>query len=831
MSLVSFTNLSYYERDRRTLRENFYQKQAGDPIYWGCNSQGEFNIGKIEIKPEALSGLNFLEETKVEISIKSAHNYCGAGYLKAYISQTNFDSVRKLIPNDSDITEISGDLDQLAVCRVLNFSYDNEALNKNYTFQIVENEEKRLQEINKNIPLYIYIIDTTTSTTQPGSTTTKFSPDYLTINFINAEMPEPEIKIDYQKIEDNGFAGEIRNLTATVKNNINTITNYQWDIQEESGNILSTYYGSSVSYIRIPTDSQKSAKKIWIKLTITDSKGNIFVSSVDTGSKRPHMVMPELIKIYTFESEEKIGNKIYASVKIQSGVTEDVSRSLKIFQGSNGAYIDLGYTSEALDGQQNYGPFLLNLIEGNKYAFKVQLIDSFGNITEGKLDKEYEVFPRFNIKNLTFSNSNWEPLVLGQESVLQFDTDYSDIVTDYVIQASINSGDWINIKDFSSSYVENKAKLKIQNYTLYKQLNFPTNSPNATIVFQVAACNKFGDAGNFKTTQIALITQHAPTWENETKLNVNINSDAMEKYKDWFNSKDRLTFSLTNFPKDLNSTYWKGNEILTNQNTIKEYQLSYRYSDSEPWNYLNTWKVADISNLIYDVEADFSRNNKETEVYFGICAIDNTNKHSEFITTKLFACRTVPPIFSVTNCSISENDKKIMITINCKDFGGNNEKIENFIRNGTEQATIEIICTNDELDNVSAQKQIIIDNNKLQTNSVYTIEYDSNFIPNSQKMTIQATFTIQTNKNSGSNVSKTITQIIYFNSPTISKRSHWVGVNTNYQEDEEVFKISEFGNKKIIKFVGNDINGKSISITFNLGTGEVKGAIINGGTW
>lgn len=88
------------------------------------------------------------------------------------------------------------------------------------------------------------------------------------------------------------------------------------------------------------------------------------------------------------------------------------------------------------------------------------------------------------------------------------------------------------------------------------------------------------------------------------------------------------------------------------------------------------------------------------------------------------------------------------------------------------------------------------------------------------------------------NVVSSITEIItyYPDMPTVSHRSHHVGINTNVfsEEDDEVLVISDFMDRSKVIFIGTDTStgeAKEFKIVINLKNGTIDGAKISGGSW
>ena len=72
--------------------------------------------------------------------------------------------------------------------------------------------------------------------------------------------------------------------------------------------------------------------------------------------------------------------------------------------------------------------------------------------------------------------------------------------------------------------------------------------------------------------------------ENALKISVNENT-ASGNTSLWVNPGETLTFALTNFPIDKNSTYLNGSEVITEKAVLHEYEVSYSYNKTS-WNFL-----------------------------------------------------------------------------------------------------------------------------------------------------------------------------------------------------------------------------------------------------
>lgn len=182
---ISFDQITYYEREWYNSNDSFWSPSVGQSIYWGTNSSGQYYLGKFEIDQAAFQGLEIPYDLGLEIDVKSSNRYCGAGYLRAYISQVNYTKVTDIIPNaPATSTQISDEFkaNVLDVCRIAGFEYDSNATGKTWTFEVDKNSGfPGLINIDTSKKLYIYIVDNAFWTAQPGATTTKFSEEYIKI--------------------------------------------------------------------------------------------------------------------------------------------------------------------------------------------------------------------------------------------------------------------------------------------------------------------------------------------------------------------------------------------------------------------------------------------------------------------------------------------------------------------------------------------------------------------------------------------------------------------------------------------------------------------------
>lgn len=79
--------------------------------------------------------------------------------------------------------------------------------------------------------------------------------------------------------------------------------------------------------------------------------------------------------------------------------------------------------------------------------------------------------------------------------------------------------------------------------------------------------------------------------------------------------------------------------------------------------------------------------------------------------------------------------------------------------------------------------------------------------------------------------------VIFSSAPTVSHRSHHIGINTNSFDDDnqdEVLVISDFTDRRFIVLTGTDTSSgeaKKYQIRIDLKQGKIDGAYISGGSW
>lgn len=670
-------------------------------------------------------------------------------------------------------------------------------------------------------------------------------------------------------------------------------------------------------------------KKIKIKAILADEAGDTFIKEQITDFYRLYEVMPESLEIYPIEqptaevSSRFLNNIIKAQVNINLPVN-DVQRTLKFYRGQlnqEGKWI---YTllEETFNvnssGEQIYWPIESKIQYNTQYRFRVGLNDPFGNETY-YISDNYWRLPLFNVTegSFSFSQKEWHPLkdyidykeTQTGDPLVKFETWFADNIGEigknsYTIEAEYEGKvyelvskleyDSLN-ENWETSLDGNTITLSHKNIDLFKKLKRATNTPTFSITYKITGYNAFGERGATATFNGTIITQEPPENTN-MKIVPFILSNAITDYQSWFNPEDQITFNIEKIPFDYNDLLIdsEGNEELTK--SISNYIIYYKYKDDTEWRAPNdNWKdwkgnfVKDgeyLKEITIESMPPLSLNKDKTEITLGLLLIDDVglpaitkdDNQTSYLTTNLVACRKEGIIFSINSASLDKDELSVNLQIN--DFGGNNLRFENFKRNGNETFKITLyVSLNDEEfieynteipyeEGVSASKVF----NEYLNNTLKPFTTLNSEQLNQGKLYIKAKLDIITNYAQGENSiisTTTATYLLYISQPTMSHRSHWIGINTTDKTDNEVFKISEYKDQKFIKLIGNyqkidgdgnlsspqeilisiDLKEGIISSTIdeqkgyeiNMRTGQINvsdilatkisGAIISGGTW
>jgi hypothetical protein len=156
-----------------------------------------FDVARIRIKISDLSinQTGLINNSKIKLSIKSTKEWCGAGYLRGYVS-TELLSAKEAVW----YREPTKALKNSTICtlKTANFSWGKgeSIVGKEIIFSGTISTTEAVAKGAEY--LYIYIIDTVCYYGNPGSTTSRFSDNYLKISF---ELP-------YTSVENPGIGAD-----------------------------------------------------------------------------------------------------------------------------------------------------------------------------------------------------------------------------------------------------------------------------------------------------------------------------------------------------------------------------------------------------------------------------------------------------------------------------------------------------------------------------------------------------------------------------------------------------------------------------------------------
>lgn len=685
------------------------------------------------------------------------------------------------------------------------------------------------------------------------------------------------------------------------------------------------------NYKVVPTSAVNGGgKKIKIKAILTDEAGDTFIKEQLTNFYRLYEVTPKSLEIYPIEqptakvSSRFVNNIIKAQVNSNLPVN-DVQRTLKFYRGQLNQEGEWIYTllegtfNVNSSGEQIYQPIESKIQYDTQYRFRVGLNDPFGNETY-YISDNYWRLPLFNVTkgSFSFSQKEWHPLkdyidykeTQTGDLLVKFETWFADNIGEigknsYTIEAEYEGKTYELVSKLENEDQEkgwqtivngSTIELFYKNIELFKKLKRATNTSQVQITYKITGYNAFGEKGSTAVFNGLVITQESPLGIG-MDIEAKVNSEASEKYMTWFNPEDQITFTINGEIFDYNDLLIDSNGNETKIKSISNYIIYYKYPEDKEWRAPNEqwkdWKGSFIKDGEYLKEITIesmpplSLNKDKTEIMLGLLLIDDVglaaiardNNQISYLTTNLVACRKEGVIFSINSASLEED--KLSVNLQVNDFGGNLLGSENFQRNGSEYFKITLYVSLDDKEFIEySNTEILYEEGVSDTTALN--RYLNNILKpfatlnseqlNQGKLYIKAKLDIITNYAQGENSiisATTATYLLYLSQPTISHRSHWIGVNTTDKTDNEVFKISEYKDQKFIKLIGNyqkidgdgnlsspqeilisiDLKEGIISSTIdeqkgyeiNMRTGQINvsdilattisGAIISGGTW
>lgn len=642
-------------------------------------------------------------------------------------------------------------------------------------------------------------------------------------------------------------------ITPTISKFTTEIIGWNWRVGTE-GNL------GDFSQIQNPTKvevfSGTGGQKLKSTLEIIDKIGDKFTYNFDIDYYKLYDIgtlsnfSASAIK-ETFKNSKMTGAYLDKSFKISVQAStfsnDDISRKIKLYLGTKDSSKNWNQTMEFeakeanREGAITSYSFDFDFNYNTLYYFKVCLIDDTERISQYIESTGYELLPKFDVSSFSMDRQDWQPLStsLNADTPITFSTSFQDSDTYgknyYKIEAKINNQSSINLIDkiyfgySDSEWTVSKSgttiSFEISNYNLYKKLNIPTNAPVYNITYIVTGYNTFGISGASLQYQGTITTQHAPSFKKDDTLSVEVTGINLGGYTNWFNPGETLTFTLSSTPTDLNSTFWNGEEKST-KIPITQYEISYSWAGDTVWKILETKEISSSVPNSFTVTAPDFRVQDKKQLQFRLRAKDDTNLYSDYIVSnELYACRKVNPIVAISEVELDASSN-FNIALQIDDFGGNNKGKENFNRADEEEYTIQLDYS---IDNETFKTEFITGKLKnLTTKFNYIFDNEDK---NATKFYLKIKLVIQTDS-TGTTVSNfTPVYVFLAGIPTMSHRAHWIGINSTDNDSDTVFQVYRFSDSKYkIRLTGlSDTKVREIQI--NLDTGEITGAVINGGTW
>lgn len=216
-----------------------------------------YNVGRIRIKVSDLSigTTGIVGGSSINFSIKNTSTWCGAGYLKAYVT-TEAISLEDAIYHVEGIYKPEQALEEANHCtiRAQNFSWSTAASGKTITFSGSVNKKIELQNIEY---LYIYIFDTVHNFGNPGSTTSIFNDNYLKVWF----------DLSYTPVGDPTFDSKV---SISIDNNLG---------EDSNGNKMAYYDSKIVLKFNAPaggSNNPVTGYTFWYKDYVTQEEKQFY---------------------------------------------------------------------------------------------------------------------------------------------------------------------------------------------------------------------------------------------------------------------------------------------------------------------------------------------------------------------------------------------------------------------------------------------------------------------------------------------------------------------------------------------------------------------------
>lgn len=397
--------------------------------------------------------------------------------------------------------------------------------------------------------------------------------------------------------------------------------------------------------------------------------------------------------------------------------------------------------------------------------------------------------------------------------------------------------------DLTSNFSGNTATFEIPKEWLREKLlnNTQISSTNAlwNFCFFCYLEDSFGNVTSTKILQNSFDYRETPSFLTGSTLTIKETHDNGNSYGEYtvgINSQEALQFTFPAACDWNNSDTSSVQQIETSD--IKYYILEMSTSGEENanWTRLASY-LNDNDSLgepkIYDYKFDSITKNES--VYFSVFAQDSLGLTSKRLIGKnpVELYRAVSPTISISSIS-SENGQFVVKGI-VTDKGGEYFSRENADKKIDKNQIVFNINYGTNVENLDQTGIFAYDN----WDSIYESEQniftfafppvDSGLLENVNYFKISMTIGYGVDS-CYELISNTASSIYYPHKPTLSYRASHLGINTDSFNTDDVFVIKDTDSRYIIRLIGNTESGDTI-VTFNLKTGEVAGAVIDGGTW
>lgn len=681
----------------------------------------------------------------------------------------------------------------------------------------------------------------------------------------------------------NNYIGSLNNLSYTLENQTSKIVSWQWQAGDEAGHKtnLSEEQNPSVVSLKPDVVEEAGGKEIILYLTVTDAAGDTFKFSHNTGYLRLETLTPSTLTLMPQQNPGKAGDsyigeniKVEVDFSRQPGINE-VDRRIEFYKMIDSTTWGEKIGTRTIKAQKSTQTFenIDSKASEKTYQLGVKITDAFGYEAGEEKSIEYKVLNKLNMGKISFNPQEWHPLVDVTTSKATFTVPYSASTNGsgenlYELRAHYGGNDLAkavqlfkptllsdlskNTKQVFSCVVSgDTAKISVNQLDLYKCIKGTSTDPTTTVTFFIIGYNAFGETdGTAQPYSTKVIAREAPILDKGTIeiqiLGENNNTDKKKRV----HIGEEITFSINGAPTSPNDDYYieKGVEEAPGK-TINHFGLYYRHEADADWTLYENYDF--IENDKYKTSFSItlalpnSTEAKAKPTWFAIRLFKKDSHgtlYSDYYPTEeLELCRRVAPKFSITDASFSEGD----VTVNLKstDLGGNNYGADNFFRMGDETYKIEYMFSDENFkdDNWKELESSVTEppateppetepsnpwlnkSLKLDKKGEWNFSFTSPLGNASSRVYIKARIIITTNSETSSTIiGESQTYLLYLNSPTLAHRAHWVGINTTRNDQGDVFHVTSFDEKGIIRLEGADgVTKETIEVLIDLNTGKM----------